>query len=101
MTLSELRSYIRLLIVEVQDNARVPDQLRPRKGKKNPDEKPAHTSADYDPRKSKSKEDKDEVDEMSVVGNIVGMSLPLGMSPGEPSITGSPRKKRKIKHDWK
>lgn len=99
MTLSELRSYIRLLIVEVQDNARVPDQLRPRKGKKNPDEKPAHTSADYDPRKSKSKED--EVDEMSVVGNIVGMSLPLGMSPGEPSITGSPRKKRKIKHDWK
>lgn len=89
-----LRFYIRQVIREVQDNARVPDQLRSPKGKVNPDKKEKHSSADKDPHK-------DEMDEMSVAGNIAGMTLPLGMSPGDPSLTGTPRKKRKLKHSWK
>jgi hypothetical protein len=95
-----LRAYIRHVLEEVQDNARVPDQLRSPKGAKNPDEKDTHTSSDYDPRKSGNHKE-DEVDEVNVVGNIVGMTLPLGMSPGDPSITGTPRKKKKLKHGWK
>jgi len=95
-----LRFYIRQVLREVQDNARVPDQLRSPKGKENPDEKEKHTSSDYDPRKAAKKKNS-EMDEMSVAGNIAGMILPLGMSPGDPSITGSPRKKRKLKHSWK
>lgn len=83
-----LRFYIRQVIREVQDNARVPDQLRSPKGKVNSDKKEKHSSADKDPHK-------DEMDEMSVAGNIAGMS------PGDPSLTGTPRKKRKLKHSWK
>lgn len=78
-----LRNYIKLMITEMMDNARVSNQL-------------------INPSKNSSKEDEDkdeekEVDEVNVAANIAGFTAPLGYSGQDAEGPGSKgeRKKRK------
>lgn len=82
-----LRQYIEAVLSEVVDY-RVPNQMVPR-GSKKQNKKP-----DTD-----SDEEKEEMDEMNVVANIVGYSAPLGASSADvgssPTKPGQKLKKNK------
>lgn len=82
-----LRQYIEAVLSEVVDY-RVPNQMVP-KGSKKQNKKP-----DTD-----SDEEKEEMDEMNVVANIVGYTAPLGASSADvgasPTKPGQKLKKNK------
>ena len=84
-----LRQYIEAVLSEVTDY-RVPNQLVPRGSKKQTDKKVDTKDSD---------EEKEEMDEMNVVANIVGYSAPLGASSADvgsnPTKPGQKLKKNK------
>lgn len=84
-----LRRYIRSILLEIQDNARVPNQMP---GTKKPGEED----------KQKDKEDEvEELDEFSGAGAIAGFAAPLGytsMDAEGPGARGERRKRKKP--DW-
>lgn len=80
-----LRKYIEAVLAEVTDY-RVPNQMIPKGSKKQNDN-------------SDKEEEKEDMDEMNVVGNIAGYTAPLGASSAdvgaEPTKPGQKLKKNK------
>lgn len=80
-----LRRYIRSILLEIQDNARVPNQMP---GTKKPGEED----------KQKDKEDEvEELDEFSGAGAIAGFAAPLGYTGMDAEGPGAKGERRKRK----
>jgi hypothetical protein len=90
MRKSLLARYIKEILDEAQ-NSRVPTQLLSKK-------------SNDDPTKDDSecgKEDKEEIDEENVVGNIAGFMAPLGASSEDMKGPGQKKTKKKSSARWK
>jgi hypothetical protein len=89
-----LRSYIAAVLSEVTDY-RVPNQLVSKRSPKKQTNQKTDTDKD-------TEEEKDDMDEMNVVANIVGMTGPLGTSSEDLKGPGAGTKsKKKSSARWK